>query len=336
MKLQTTNKASTLQVAIAFALVFIVWGSTYFFISIALKGFPPMVLGAIRFLSAGALLFVWCMFKGDKLWVKKDVITAIISGLLTLFIAMSIVFYVEMTLPSAIVAIMVSTNPIWIIMMDKPNWKNNLKNKSTIYGLIVGFLGILLLFGESFIQSMENHMNRSTIFGLILLLFSPIAWSAGSLYSKKNTSRSPIRVTTAWQMMVAGIAFLPVALLRKEFTALHLDSVPTQSWMAIVYLIIFGSIVAFSAYIWLLQVRPATQVSTHSYVNPVVAVLLGVSFGHEHISTLQLVGLAIILTSVLLVNLHKYNFWYFKKADRGNLPTMVVKPVGNVCCENQE
>jgi drug/metabolite transporter (DMT)-like permease len=107
-------------------------------------------------------------------------------------------------------------------------------------------------------------------------------------------------------MLVAGIAFLPASALHHEFANFDISKVPAQSWMAVIYLIFFGSIAAFTAYVWLLQVRPATQVSTHSYVNPVIAVLLGVMFAQEHISWLQIGGLVIILVSVLLINLAKY------------------------------
>src|ERR1700744_6520446 len=141
---------------------------------------------------------------------------------------------------------------------------------------------------------------------MILLIFGSIAWSSGSLYSKHHPSEGSAAVNVAWQMIIAGLVFLPGSLLNHEFNNLHFGQIPTQSWLALVYLILFGSIAAFSAYVWLLQVRPATQVSTYAYVNPVIAVILGVLFAHEHISLLQIGGLFIILCSVLLINLSKY------------------------------
>jgi drug/metabolite transporter (DMT)-like permease len=312
MTTTTPNKATPLLVIIAFAIVYVVWGSTYFFIQMAVHGFPPMILGAIRFFTAGLLLLNWCIIKGDNVWVKKDIITSGICGLLTLFVATGIVIWVERVIPSAMVAIMVSVNPIWFIILDKANWRVNLKNRATIYGLIIGFAGILLLFGEAFLKSLSGAMGHDKLVGLLLLLAGPVAWSAGSLYSKKHSGAAPARVNTSWQMIIAGLAFIPAAFVHNEFNSFDISAVPAHAWMAIVYLIIFGSIGAFSAYVWLLQVRPATQVSTHSYVNPVIAVLLGVCFAHETISGLQLFGLVIILLSVLLVNLSKYgkiNFW---------------------------
>jgi drug/metabolite transporter (DMT)-like permease len=300
------QKAPTLWVIIAFATVYIVWGSTYFFIQMAVHGFPPMLMGALRYTTAGLLMLGWCAIKGDKIWVKKDVIKSGISGLIMLFVATGIVIWVEQTLPSAMVAITVSAGPIWFVVLDKLNWRVNFKSRSTIGGLVIGFAGVILLFGEQVSKALAGGHSAPTFLGMLLLMFGPVAWSAGSLYSKRNATTGPARLNTAWQMIIAGIAFIPAGMAHHEFNGFSLMNVPAHSWWAIVYLILFGSIGAFSAYIWLLQVRPATQVSTHSYVNPVIAVLLGVLFAGEQISLLQIVGLAVILLSVLLINLTKY------------------------------
>lgn len=293
-------------VALAFATVYIVWGSTYFFIQMALSGFPPMILGAIRFLTAGILLLGWCYLKGEKLFDKPALEISAISGLFILFIANGIVIWVEKFIPSAMVAIMVSANPIWFVILDKPNWKINLKSGTTISALVVGFGGVLLLFGEAFLKSLDGSLDIMHIVGLSLLVINPMFWAGGSLYSKRKAAATPASVNTGWQMIVAGLAFIPSGFLSNEYAAFHFSAVPLQAWLALAYLIFFGSIAAFSAYVWLLQVRPATQVSTHSYVNPVVAVLLGVLFAGEVITWLQISGLGIILLSVLLLNLKKY------------------------------
>ena len=303
-----TQKPSLLLVVIAFATVYVVWGSTYFFIQMAIHGFPPMLMGALRFFTAGILLLAWCYIKGDKIWAPKNILNSGISGLLTLFIATGVVIWVEKTLPSSIVAIMVSANPIWFVVLDKANWKVNLRSKTTIGGIVLGFAGVLLLFGEAISKSLEGAMSAAQLSGLLLLLISPIAWCGGSLFSKKRGGNSPARLNTAWQMIIAGLAFIPACFVHNEYASFHFSQVPAPAWMALIYLIIFGSIGAFSAYVWLLSVKPATQVSTHSYINPVIAVLLGVLFAHEQVSGLQFFGLMVILCSVLLVNLNKYKF----------------------------
>ncbi|MCO5936526.1 EamA family transporter [Mucilaginibacter sp. RB4R14] len=319
---------ATLLIVLAFATVYIVWGSTYFFIQMAIQGIPAMLMGAIRYITAGLLMLGWCALKGDKIWVKKDVITAAISGLLLLAVGNGIVIWVEQALPSAMVAIMISANPIWFVILDKRNWKENLTSTATVVGLVIGFAGVILLFGEQVANALGGTHDSAKIWGVGLLIICPIGWAAGSLYSKYKKSSSPARVTTAWQMLIAGFAFLPASALHNEFAGFDITRVPLQAWLAVAYLIVFGSIAAFTAYVWLLQVRPATQVSTHSYVNPVIAVLLGVMFAQEHVSWVQIGGLVIILISVLLINLAKY------RKDANDKKEAEVKPAkvsGQMC-----
>jgi len=308
MKTALSNKPPLFLVIVAFATIYIVWGSTYFFIEMAVHDFPPMLMGALRFLTAGILLLVWCLIKGDRVWVKKDIVSSATSGLLMLFTATGGIIWAEQSLPSAIVAIMVSANPIWFVALDKANWKVNLSNKTTIAGLIIGFTGVILLLGEAILKSFAGTITSTQVIALILVMVDPIAWSAGALYSKKSSGTAPARVSSAWQMIIAGLAFIVAAVFHHEFSGFRVSQVSFHAWLALGYLIIFGSIGAFSAYIWLLKVRTAVQVSTHSYVNPLIAVLLGVLFAREHISAVQLFGLVVILFSVLLVNAKKYSF----------------------------
>jgi len=338
METKAINKPATLLVVVAFATVYVVWGSTYFFIQMALHGLPPMIMGAMRFIAAGILLLTWCYLKGYKLFDKTTIKTSAISGLITLFVGNGIVIWVEKFIPSAMVAIMVSANPMWFVILDKANWNVNFKSRTTMTGLIIGFAGVLLLFGEEFSKSIADGLSIQHLVGLLLLVVEPIAWAGGSLYSKRFSTGVPASVNTGWQMLAAGIAFIPLGFIDNEYATFYISAVPAQAWIAVLYLIFFGSIAAFSAYVWLLQVRPATQVSTHSYVNPVIAVLLGVLFATELISWVQVVGLMIILLSVLLVNLSKYSF--SKPAViKANEPVPPVKNseavlINELCCIN--
>lgn len=331
MTLNKTKQASTLLVLVAFATVYMVWGSTYFFIRMAIQGLPPLLMGAMRFFTAGIIMLAWCIIKGEKIFIRKSLITSAIVGLLLLGGGNGVVIWVEQTLPSAMVAILVSAAPIWFVLLDKQNWGINFRSRSTIVGLIVGFIGVLLLFGEQ-LEGMFGSSNSGVkIFSMVLLILGSISWSAGSIYSKHHPSAGSAPVNVAWQMIIAGIVFLPGSLLNHEFSGLNLSNVPAQSWLALVYLIVFGSIAAFSAYVWLLQVRPATQVSTYAYVNPVIAVVLGVLFAREHISLMQISGLVVILLSVLLINLSKYRKdkgtkWIVKKSGSGPLEEYIDHP----------
>ena len=297
---------SPLLVILAFAAVYIVWGSTYFFIQRALEGFSPFLLGAVRFIIAGILLLGWSLLKGEKVFNLKAMRHAAISGLLMLFIGNGIVIWVEQTLPSAMVAIMVSSSPLWFVILDKHKWAVNFSSRNIILGLTLGFAGVVLLFGERLIHAFSSTGTHSEIFGLFLLTCGVIAWVGGSLYTKYVASGASAMASTSWQMLFAGIAFLPGGFLLDEFRLFRWEQVSSSAWISLVYLITMGSIVGFSAYVFLLRVRSATQVSTFAYVNPVVAVILGVTLANEHITIIQITGLVIILLSVLLVNISTY------------------------------
>jgi drug/metabolite transporter (DMT)-like permease len=302
-----SKKTSPLMVIVAFAVVYIVWGSTYFFIQKALAGFPPFILGAFRFLLAGFLLIAFCAIKGEKIFDRRSIKHAVIAGILMLGVGNGLVIWVEQFIPSGLVAILVSSAAMWFVILDKPKWKENLKSSSTVLGLIIGFIGVILLFAEQMLHTLNDTQNDRQVLGIILLLLAPIGWAAGSLYAKYNSDNQlSVSVNTSWQMLAAGIAFLPGTIITSEFKTFDWHNVTADAWLSLGYLIIFGSIAAFSAYVWLLSVRPATQVSTYAYVNPVVAVLLSVLFTTESITAIQIIGLVVILGSVLLINLAKY------------------------------
>lgn len=292
-------------VIIAFATVYVVWGSTYFFIQVAVKDFPPMILGAFRFLAAGILLMGWCLLKGERTGGWKQIKPAIISGLLLLLGGTGAVIWAEKWLPSSMVAVLISSSPFWFIILDIPKWKENFTNRSIITGLIFGFIGVVLMFGEKVAAALFSTHNSNELIGLFILLVGTMSWAGGSLYSKYRSSGSTT-VSSAWQMLAAGVAFIMGSFFLQEWKGFEWHSVSTGAWMSLLYLVIFGSLAAYSAYVWLLQVRSAAQVSTYAYVNPVIAVLLGVFFAGEHMTLLQVSGLMVILISVLMINLAKY------------------------------
>jgi drug/metabolite transporter (DMT)-like permease len=299
-------------VLLAFATVYLVWGSTYFFIQKAVHDFPPLIMGALRFLVAGGILVAWCLIKGEKLWNPKQFKAAAITGLLLLFVGNGCVIWAEKTLPSSLVAVWVSSAPIWFLLLDKAKWKENFRSTSTIIGLIIGFIGVILLLSDQLDTIMNAPGGGETLTGLLIVLVGCISWAGGSIYSKYHSTGSALANTTI-QMLVAGFIFLPGSFIAGEWDQFSFAAVSNVAWFSLAYLIAFGSILAFSAYVWLLQVRSSTQVSTYAYVNPVVAVLLGVFFANEEMSFWQLLGLGVILGSVLLINLAKY-----RNSDKGN------------------
>lgn len=311
--------ASTLWVVIAFATVYLVWGSTYFFISVAVKAIPPMLVGAFRYLAAGLVMLLYCLVRREKVFVWKDIRPSVVSGLLLLFFGNGALIWTEQYISSSLAAILLASGPVWFVLLDRRNWKVNLRSRETIAGLVVGFAGVILLFGENLfhttsmpgpgVETMAASAHTSAgwqLFVMVIVILASVSWAAGSLYSKYKATGKSNAVNSGWQMLSAGIAFLPASLVSGEWSHFDASAVNFSAWMAVLYLVIMGSLAGYSAFTWLLKVRPATQVSTHAYVNPVVAVLLGVFFGGEKMSALQLSGLGIILISVLLLNMVKY------------------------------
>ena len=292
-------------VIVAFATVYLVWGSTYLFIQIAVKQFPPMIMGALRFLAAGLLLLVWCLLRGEGVGKWGQIKPAILTGLMLLLVGTGAVIWAEKWLPSSLVAVLISSSPFWFIIFDVPKWKENLTNRSIIAGLFFGFIGVTLMFGEKVVAAIHATVSSYEIIGLSILLIGTMSWAGGSLYSKYHSSGSS-NINSAWQMLAAGIAFLLGSLILQEWNRFEWQLVSTASWLSLLYLIVFGSLAAYSAFVWLLKVRSPAQVSTYAYVNPVIAVLLGLFFAGEHLSLQQISGLIVILVSVLLINLNKY------------------------------
>ncbi|MET0299386.1 MAG: EamA family transporter, partial [Flavitalea sp.] len=212
MNTQTKTAPSTLMVVLAFAVVYIVWGSTYFFIRVAIEDIPPFIMAALRFVIAAALMFAWCAYRKEKLFNAVHVKHAAISGLLMLFIGNGAVVWSEQFLPSSLVAILVSAGPIWFVMLDKANWSVNLKSKNIVFGLLIGFIGVIVLFSENVMHAISDTGSIWQVIATISLVIGSISWAGGSLYSKYKASGGSIAVNTAWQMITAGLVFLVFSL----------------------------------------------------------------------------------------------------------------------------
>ena len=296
--------ASVTMVVIAFATVYIVWGSTYFFIGLSVAYIPPMLVGAFRYLLAGVSMLFYCLITGKKVFSWRVIRPAAVSGFLLLCCGNGCLIWAEQYIPSGLAAILLASGPVWFVLLDRRKWGENFHSASTIAGLVVGFAGVLMLFGD---QLRGGIYSDWRFVALAVLVCGSISWAAGSLYSKyRSAPGASNAVNAGWQMMAAGLVFVPASVLSGELWHFEPASVPVPAWLGILYLVTMGSLVGYSAFVWLLQVRPATQVSTHAYVNPVVAVLLGAFFGGERLSLLQVLGLVVILSSVLLINLAKY------------------------------
>lgn len=215
---------------------------------------------------------------------------------------MAVIMLAQRYVSSSLVAIVASSTAIWIMLLDVPSWKKNFRTPTTVLGMLAGFIGVGMLYMEQL--SLETGSAVHSEYGILILIGGCISWALGTLYAKYRSSGAEevnAFAGSAWQMLSASALFWICSLAIGECSEMEVRSVGSEAWLSLLYLILFGSLLAYSAYVWLLKVRPATEVATHAYVNPVVAVILGVYIGHEKVSALQLAGLAVIISSVILV-----------------------------------
>lgn len=298
-----THPPSRIAIIVAYFLIYVVWGSTYYFIGVSLRDFPPFVLGTLRFVVAGTILLVACKMRGELLFRRGLILKAAVCGIILLFVDQGVIMFAQRYVSSSLVAIMASSTAVWIMLLDVPQWRRNFRSVSTVAGIVLGFIGVAMLYLEQL--NMQRPGGRHYEYGVLLLIGGCISWACGTLYSKyhiRDNGDEGGLASSAWQMLGAGIVFALCAGLSGDFSRLQLSVVSSVSWLSLSYLIVFGSMMAYTAYIWLLRVRPATEVATHAYVNPVVAVVIGAGLGHENVTLIQLAGLAVILISVMMVN----------------------------------
>ena len=294
--------ATRYAVIIAYFLIYVVWGSTYYFIGVALEGLPTFLLGALRFSMAGAILLALCRMRGENIWRGTLIRRSAVSGVVLLFADMAVIMLAQRYVSSSVVAIVASSTAIWIMLLDVPMWKRNFRRTATVAGILLGFAGVGMLYMEQLGADGSSALHGE--YGILILMAGCISWSLGSLYAKyRSAAVEEVNgfAGSAWQMLFASLMFWMCVAFSGEWQEVSFRSVPLPAWWSLLYLITFGSLLAYSAYVWLLKVRPATEVATHAYVNPVVAVIIGGLAGEE-ITMIQQTGLAVILVSVMLVN----------------------------------
>lgn len=277
-------------------IIYIVWGSTYLSIRFAVETIPPFFMAAARFLIAGGVLFGLRRLAGDPLPRRIEMRSAAIIGLFLLLGGNGSVTWAEQTVPSGMAALMVSSAPLWMLMMETVLPGGRRPPLRALLGIFVGFAGVLLLLwpGES------GGLLRLNPAGAAALVFATLAWSFGSIYSRNAELPSSPLMGTAVEMLAGGLALALVGVLTGETTRLNLPGISLQSLLGLGYLIVFGSLVGFSAYTWLLRVAPTSLVSTYAYVNPLVALLVGALLANESFSTRTLLAAGVILGAVAL------------------------------------
>jgi drug/metabolite transporter (DMT)-like permease len=298
---KTTHKT---KIILAFAAIYIIWGSSFFGVLTALKSFPPFLLSTLRFLIAGVLLLIFCVLKKEKFPEWSDIKKNMLCGIVMFGGGVVTVVWAQQFIASSLASIIITT-PFWFVILDKKQWGFYFSNKWIITGLITGFIGVILLLSnkKSSVVIVDNNMQ---IVSILLIILGSFLWVSGSLYLKYKPLKTSSYVNTCIQLLTAGIVCLMISLIKNEPQNLIVNNIRLDSVIAIIYLSIVSSLITFMAYIWLIKVQPPAIVSTYSYINPVVAVLLGWSFAGEHISGIQIVALFVILSGVFFVNMPKY------------------------------
>ena len=283
---------------IALFALYVVWGSTYLAIRFAVETIPPFLHAGLRFLISGLILVIWRRAAGDAMPTLNQWKSLAIIGTLLLLGGNSLVAVAEQRIASGIAALIIGTVTLWLVVIEtirpggvRPSWQ-------ALIGLIVGFGGIYLLVGPT---DLTGGLQFDAM-GTILLVIAAFLWSLGSIYSRSAELPKSALMMTGGEMLAGSIPIFIVSILFGEWKSFSFAQVSNESWLALLYLIAFGSMVGFVAYIWLLQNAPISLVATYAYVNPLVAVFLGNWFAQESLTPRILLGAVIIIGSVIFIN----------------------------------
>jgi drug/metabolite transporter (DMT)-like permease len=291
-----------LKIWIALLIVYIFWGGTYLFIHFAVETIPPFFMAGSRFIVAGAILYAWRRLAGDAAPTRGQWLRASVVGLLLLLGGNGLLSFAEQSVASGISSLIIGSVPLWMTTMEALRPGGVRPNKLGIIGLVIGFGGIALLVAPSLMGA--KNVN-APLLGVIILLFAAFFWSLGSIYSRIAHLPESTLLTTGMEMLAGGAGLFLAGTFTGEWRQLVLSHINPTSWYAMLYLVLLGSMAGYTAYAWVLRAAPVSLVSTYAYVNPLVAILLGSLFAQETLTVHVLVSAAIIIGSVVLINLSR-------------------------------
>ena len=292
----TAASPSRWKVILAFGLVYVFWGSTYLAIGIAVEHIPPALMCGVRFTIAGVAMLAWCALTGRRiLHTPRDLFHMAVVGILLLMGGNLTLSYAERIVPTGLAALLIAVTPLWFLVLDSLLLGDHHISQRGKIGLLLGIAGVLVLIWPE--VRTPASIGRRELWWSLALLAGSFSWAYGSVLSKKWPSADPFSAI-AWQVTFAGIANLVYAL---AFERISDASWTARGVGAILYLVVCGSWIGYTAYIWLLQHVPTSKVATYAYVNPVVAVFLGWLVLHERIDRFIVLGTAVVVASVVLV-----------------------------------
>jgi drug/metabolite transporter (DMT)-like permease len=295
--MSTTRSPSRFAVTLAFGLVYLFWGSTYLAIDIAVESIPPALMCGVRFSIAGVVMLAVCAATGRRIWYSaRQIALAAVVGLLLLMGGNLTLSWAEQTVPSGLAALIIAITPLWFLVLDSLLLGHHRISKRGKAGLALGMVGLLVLFWPELHSS--SALGRRELGASVGLLGGSFLWALGSVLSKRWQSGMDVFSATGWQVTAAGAGNFLLALVLGDFSRV---SWTTRGVSAVLYLVVCGSWIGYTAYIWLLEHVPTSKVSTYAYVNPVVAVFLGWLILHERVDRFILMGSLIVVLSVILV-----------------------------------
>jgi len=296
----TSQQQSRLKILAAFIAVYFVWGTTYLAIKYAIETIPPFLMMGMRSLIAGTVLYTWGRLRGDTNVARKELPSLILIGSLFFLIGHGVLAWSQQTVPSGVAALLVASEPIIIALFEPLFTREGRVGKRTMFGMLIGLSGIAVL-----VMPQGFDFKNANLLGSFGILVGASSWASGAIYARvAKLPRSPL-ITGGLQLLFGGVLLILVSYMLGEWSAFTFSQVAIRSWLALAYLIPFGSIITFSAYTWLLTITSATRISTHTFINPVVAVIVGWAFGGEALTWEMLFATVLIVISVYLVLFRK-------------------------------
>src|SRR5215813_712107 len=287
------------QIVLAFAIIYLVWGSTFLAIRVGVHEVPPLLLAAMRFLAAGIAMYAWLQWKGTATPAAREWLAASFLGLLIFVFDYGCLFWAEQRVPSGIAAVILATIPVFMTLSEIVFLRTQRLTVRLGLALLVGLFGVAILMNNS-LSLGEAPVDRA---GAMALLIAAVSWSVASAFNSKVPLPESKPMSAAAQMLSGGVQLTILAALTGEFRGFHVQTVSFAAWFSLAYLTVAGSIIGFTAYVWLLHYESPTKVGTYAYVNPIVAVILGYLVAGESIGPRTTLGTLLILASILVLTM---------------------------------
>ncbi len=297
--MQSCSGHSKIRTAVSYSAIYVVWGTTYLAISISLETLPVFFISSVRFLVAGGVLLLYSAYRGCARPTKANWIVAFQSGFLSFFVAFGVLTWAQQTLPSSVAALIIALEPAWFVLLDWWFFKGSAPSGRIVLAQVIGFVGVsLLIFSGPSDGALTGAGGNLYAIAALAVLFSGFAWVYGSLLSRSPHSHPDSTAASGLQMFAGGAALFVASVLSGDYE--NLAGASLRSVLALLYLIVFGSLFAYSAYVFLLRTQPASRVAAHTFVNPIVAVALGWAFAGERITGAVLLSACLVIGSVIL------------------------------------